>query len=81
MGGSPRIEGRRIRVADVVELWRIEELTPEQVAATYAPPLTLAQVEAALEYYAAHCAEIDRSIEREDALIRDLVGRGVVERI
>ncbi len=39
--------------------------TPEEIAATVYPSLTLAQVYAALAYYADHREEIERAFEDE----------------
>ena len=66
-GGSPTIEGTRIRVADVVGLRRIEGEGVESVLAAY-PHLSRAQVQCALAYYAEHKREIDRYMEEEEAL-------------
>ncbi len=51
LGGEARIEGHRIRVLDVVAARDRGGMTPEEIAATVYPGLTLAQVYAALAYY------------------------------
>ena len=68
MGGSPCIDGTRLRVADIVLLKRFEGLNANEISAYYARPLTVEQVEAALAFYESHRAEIDDYIEAEDAL-------------
>ena len=61
MGGEPRIEGHRIRVRDVVGARDLGGLTPEGIAASVYPQLSLAQIYAALAYYEDHRAEIDQA--------------------
>lgn len=68
MGGSPCIDGTRLRVADIVLLKRFEGLNANEISTYYARPLTVEQVEAALAFYESHRAEIDDYIEAEDAL-------------
>lgn len=65
LGGEPRIEGHRIRVRDVVAARDRGGLTPEEIAATAYPCLTLAQVYVALAYYEDHREEIERAFEDE----------------
>lgn len=62
LGGEPIVVGTRTPVRAVVELWRLG-VTPEEIPAHLAH-LTLAQVFAALSYYADHQAEIERYIEQ-----------------
>ena len=59
--GEPRIAEHRIRVRDVVAARDLGGYTPEEIAASVYPSLTLAQVYAALAYYEDHRAEIDHS--------------------
>ncbi len=65
LGGEARIDGHRIRVRDVVAARDRGGMTPEEIAATAYPGLTLAQVYAALAYYEDHRGEIDRAFEDE----------------
>jgi len=65
VGGEPRIAEHRIRVRDVVAARDLGGVTPEEIAATVYPDLTLAQVYAALAYYEDHREEIDRLQEAE----------------
>ncbi len=65
LGGEARIEGHRIRVRDVMVARDRSGLTPEEIAATVYPSLTLAEVYAALAYYEDHREEIDRAFEEE----------------
>lgn len=65
VGGEPRIAGHRIRVYDIVAARDLGGLSPEEIAATVYPDLTLAQVYAALAFYEDHRDEIDRCGEDE----------------
>ena len=67
-GGSPRIEGTRIRVADVsiyaiMHHWSVEKIADEL-------ELTPGQIHAALSYYYDHKDEIDAVIKAGDELAR-----------
>lgn len=68
-GAPPRIEGRRVRVQDVVSYyaggWTAERVSEEL-------RLTLAQVHAALVYYYEHQEEIDEAIAEEQHQIETL---------
>jgi uncharacterized protein (DUF433 family) len=81
LGGEARIEGQRTRVRDVVAARDRGGMTPQEIAATVYPGLTLAQVYAALAYYEDHREEIDRAFEDETRFLEqfrrehpDLVG-------
>jgi uncharacterized protein (DUF433 family) len=65
VGGEPRIDGHRIRVRDIVAARDLGGLTPEEIAASVYPGLTLAQVYSALAYYADHRDEIDQATQNE----------------
>lgn len=65
LGGEARIDGHRIRVRDVMAARDRGGMTPEEIASTAYPSLTLAQVYAALAYYEDHRGEIDRAFEDE----------------
>jgi uncharacterized protein (DUF433 family) len=58
LGGEPIVRGMRIPVRSVVLAWR-EYGGPDGVFGAY-PQLGSADVRAALTYYEAHAAEIDR---------------------
>lgn len=68
-GGKPCVEGHRIAVHDIAVIHN-QGYSPEQIAAEHFPTLTVAQVYAALLYYAEHKAEIDREIAEEAADIK-----------
>lgn len=70
MGGKPRIAGRRISVQDIVVWHEYEGKSPDEIAAEY--DLNLAEVHAALSYYFAHHAEIDRAIKEADEFATNL---------
>lgn len=65
LGGEPYIAGHRIRVRDVVAARDLGALSPEEIAASIYPDLSLAQVYAALAFYEDHRAEIDQASEAE----------------
>ncbi|HEY1860535.1 MAG TPA: DUF433 domain-containing protein [Gemmataceae bacterium] len=63
-GGSPRIDGSRIRVQDVSILYEEAGNTPEQMHEAF-PTVTLAQIHAALAYYFDHRDAIHADIAEE----------------
>jgi uncharacterized protein (DUF433 family) len=65
VGGEPRIADRRIRVRDIVAARDRRGFSPEEIAGSVYPELTLAQVYAALAYYEDHRDEIDRATASE----------------
>lgn len=72
------IAGTRVRVQDIYALSEVEKKSPEQIVEAL-PHLTLAQVYAALAYYADHRAEILqelRDAEQVAAKIRQQTGPG-----
>ena len=66
-GGKPRIDGRRITVANVAIRHERLGMSADDIATEY--DLTLADVHAALAYYFDHRAEIDEWIAESRALI------------
>jgi len=64
-GGRPRIAGTRITVADIVIMHLRLGQSLEEIAGKY--NLDLADVYAAMTYYYDHRAEIDGSIEADEA--------------
>jgi uncharacterized protein (DUF433 family) len=60
------VSGTGVRVQTIVIAAEQWGQSPDEIAADY--DLTLAQVEEALAFYAAHGAEIDRAIEAEQTL-------------
>ncbi len=69
-GGKPRVAGHRITVQDIVVLHEKLGRPADEIAAEYG--LGLADVFAALAYYFDHREEVDESIGRGDALVRQL---------
>jgi uncharacterized protein (DUF433 family) len=61
-GGKPCIDGTRIRVQDVAIASEEEGMSPDEICDTF-PPISLAQVHAALAYYYDHRDEILAEIE------------------
>jgi uncharacterized protein (DUF433 family) len=66
-GGKPRIAGTRITVSDIVLMHLRLGQSIEEIAARYG--LSLAGVYAAMVFYYDHQAEIDRSIDQEEAYV------------
>lgn len=64
-GSEPTIDGMRIRVRDVVLARDSGGLSPEEIAGSVFPILSLAQVYAALTYYEDHRDEIDAADRNE----------------
>ena len=60
-GGKARVAGRRIKVADIAVWHERIGMSADEIASEY--DLTLVEVYAALAYYFAHRAELDREIE------------------
>ena len=75
VNGGARIEGHRIRVRDIVAARDVGGLTPEEIAASVYPELTLAQVYAALAYYHANRDEIEAAIALDAQKAATLAGR------
>lgn len=71
MGGEPRVAGHRVRVRDVALARDLDGLTPEEIAASVYPSLSLAQVYSALAYYEDHRDEIDRAAETERRTVEE----------
>ncbi|MBI2478738.1 MAG: DUF433 domain-containing protein [Planctomycetia bacterium] len=69
--GEPHIEGLRIRVWDVVLARDQGGYTPEEIAATVYPDLSLAQVYSALAYFEDHRVEIEQAVRREQDAIEE----------
>jgi uncharacterized protein (DUF433 family) len=65
LGGEARLSGTRIRVRDIATARDVAGLSPEEIAATVYPDLTLAQIYAALAYYEDHRGEIDEASQSE----------------
>lgn len=66
LGGEPRLEGRRISVVQIADMVRDAGHSVEHVADQLA--ISPAEVRAALDYYDAHPAEIDRVRARHEEL-------------
>ena len=73
LNGEARIEGHRIRVRDIVAARDVGGLTPEEIAASVYPELSLAQVYAALAYYEDHHEEIDQASASESQFIEQFL--------
>jgi uncharacterized protein (DUF433 family) len=69
-GGRARISGTGVTVQRVVSWYKLG-LSPEQVVREV-PPLTLAQVYAALSYYHANRDEIERQLATDEAVATSL---------
>jgi uncharacterized protein (DUF433 family) len=69
-GGKPCIAGTRITVADVALMHLRLGQSLDEIAGKY--DLSLASVHAAMAYYYDHRADIDRSIEEDEAFAEAL---------
>ncbi|MBI2908873.1 MAG: DUF433 domain-containing protein [Chloroflexi bacterium] len=69
-GGRPRIAGHRITVENIAVWHEWLGMSPDEIASEY--DLSLADIYAALAYYFDHRAEIQRSIEEDDAFVEAL---------
>ncbi len=74
-GGYPVIERMRFPVWIVVEAYR--ELGDVDKIAEQYTQLTKAQIQCALDYYAAHPARVDEDIERNERAWAELIERNV----
>ena len=63
--GEPHLEGLRIRVRDIVLSRDVGGYTPEEIAATVYPELSLGQVYSALAFFEDQRAEIEHAARRE----------------
>lgn len=68
------IAGTGIRVLDVAVRYEVMRMTPEEIMVAL-PHLTLPQIHAALSYYSAHKAELDKewkaSLKKIERLRKD----------
>lgn len=74
-GGYPVIERMRFPVRIVVETYR--ELGDIDKIAELYTQLTRAQIQCALDYYAAHPSRVDEDIERNERTWAEIVERNV----
>jgi uncharacterized protein (DUF433 family) len=70
-GGKPCVKGTRIRVWDIHVWHDLRGQSPEEIAAAY-PPLSLADVHAALAYYLDHRDAIEKEMKEAEALVARL---------
>ncbi len=69
-GGKPRIAGHRITVQNIV-IWHDRlDWSTDEIADEY--NLELADIHTALSYYFAHQKEVNRTIEKGEAFIKEL---------
>lgn len=73
VGGKPRIEGSRISVPLIVDLYVRQGIGVEQIASAY--EITPAQIHAALAYYYDHQIDVDQMLVEEDQFEADHVDR------
>lgn len=77
--GAPIIIGMRLRVDVIVANYIDGVRTPAEIAANY-PPLTLAQIHAALTYSYDHQEEMDRQMAEDDRSYAELSAQQPVTR-
>ena len=63
VGGKPRIAGTRIRVQDIVAMHVYQGQSVASIVAQF-PPITRAEVHAALAFYYENTAAIEAALER-----------------
>ncbi|MBI5215517.1 MAG: DUF433 domain-containing protein [Ignavibacteriae bacterium] len=69
-GGKPRIAGHRITVENIV-IWHDRlRMTADEIADDY--NISLSDIYAAMAYYYDHKPEIDASMARGEALLREM---------
>lgn len=70
-GGSPTIEGTRIRIMDIVEEYEFLGTPPEEIAEEFG--ISLAQVFSALAYYHENREEIQEEIKGHKEFVKKLM--------
>lgn len=76
LGGKARLDGRRVSVFHVGELYTVAGDTPEEIADQL--DLSLAEVHAALAYNYEHPDEMAATRERRERVVADLAARSLV---
>ena len=70
-GGRPRIDGHRIRVADIAIWHERMGMSPDEIVSAY-PTITLSDVHAALAYYYENRQQIDTSIREDEEFAAEM---------
>lgn len=81
-GGKPCVAGTRVRVWDIYVQHEINGLTPDEIVGLY-PPISLADVHAAMAYYWDNQQSIDQEMKQADGFVKELqsqAGTGPLER-
>ena len=66
-GGSPTLQGTRIRVSDIVVEYEHKGISPEEIASEF-PTISIADVFSALKYYYENPQKIRGEIEQREKL-------------
>ncbi len=74
-GGYPRVGHTRVSVRSIVVVYKQTRNDFEQTATVF-DMLTREQIQAALDYYAAHPARVDEDIERNARTWAEITGQG-----
>ncbi len=69
-GGSPRVDGTRIRVVDIMGYYRTGK-APEEIADTFRASIDLGDVHAAIAYYYKHLDEMKKEEEERKRIIEE----------
>ena len=69
-GGKACIAGHRVRVLDIVVWHEHQGMTPDEIV-SHLPPITLADVHAALAYYFDHIDEIQQEMRAEREFVEE----------
>jgi uncharacterized protein (DUF433 family) len=75
MGGKARLDGRRVSVFQIGEMYTVAGDTPEEIADQLS--VSLADVHTALAYYYDHPEEMTAIREHQEAVIDDLAERSM----
>lgn len=70
MGGEPRLEGRRIRIKDIVMWYEYLGMSADEISFTYSLPL--ADIFAALAFYHANRSVLRTRWDQQQLLVEEL---------
>ncbi len=71
-GGSPRIDGTRIRVIDIMAYYKAGE-SPEEIAFLFKDSIDLGDVHEAIAYYYKHLGEMKKEEAETERIIKEFM--------
>ncbi len=77
-GGSPVIEGTRVRIVDLAIEYEHLNWTPDEIINAH-PHLKLEQIHSALSYYYENIEELDRKIREDKQFIQRLSKQEILQ--